>query len=311
MTGAVVMVVNPASGGGRNGRAWPALARRLDEANIAFTAAMTERRGDGTILARAALRAGATTVVAVGGDGTANEVINGFFKDGQPINPEARFGMIPGGTGNDLARDLGLAGDAAFAALDPGGGTRHVDLLHVRYTSADGGWQERYALQGLFMAVVAEGAAVALPPRVKRFGGGAAYMLGGAVAVMRHRPTWITYRLDDDAPQSAFINGGVIANTAFIGGGLEIAPGARVDDGIADVIMVRAIGRLRLMRLMPRLRGGTHLAHPAVSRHTARRIRLETEDAVLLAIDGEVIGWAPAEASIRPRALPIALPPPP
>lgn len=304
------MVVNPASGGGRNGRAWPALARRLAGAGIAFTAVMTERRGDGTALACAALRAGATTVVAVGGDGTANEVINGFFADGQPINPAARFGLIAGGTGNDLARDLGLAGDAAYAALGPASGTGHVDLLHVRYTVADGCWEERYALQGLFMAVVAEGAAVALPPRVKRVGGGAAYMLGGAVAVMRHRPTRITYRLDDDAPRSARINGGVIANAAFIGGGLEIAPGARMDDGVADIVMVRAIGRLRLMRLMPRLRTGTHLAHPAVSRHAARHIRLEAEDAVLLAIDGEPVGWAPAEASVHPRALPIALPPP-
>ncbi|MGI8857159.1 MAG: diacylglycerol/lipid kinase family protein [Thermomicrobiales bacterium] len=304
-----VMIVNPASGGGRCGRAWPAIERRLHAAGVPFSVVTTERRGDGTALARAALHAGATTVVAVGGDGTANEVVNGFFEEERPINPTARFGSIGAGTGNDLSRALGVDHDAAIAALGPDGITGNVDLLRVRFTLSDGQTRERYALLHVLMGVAGEGAAVQLAPRVKRFGRGASYLLGGAIAALRHWPQQITYRLDDGSPQSARIDGFAVANGAFMGGGLIVAPGARLDDGLADVIVVGAVGRVRLLtRLMPGLRDGSYLAHPAVSRYAARQICVKTADPVVLTIDGELAGRAPAEIALLPHALPIALP---
>jgi diacylglycerol kinase (ATP) len=306
----MVMIVNPASGGGRCGRAWPALERRLRAAGIAFAVMTTERRGDGTTFARTALRAGATTIVAVGGDGTANEVVNGFFADGAPINPAARCGFIGAGTGNDLSRALGFDSGAAIAALVPDGGTGQIDLLHVRFTLPDGTWGERYALLHILMGVAGEGAAVHLAPGIKRIARGGAYLLGGAIAALRHQSQCIAYSLDDGPSQSVHIDGFAVANGAYMGGGLVVAPGARLDDGSADVIVLGAVGRVRLLtRLMPGLRDGSYLAHPAVSRHVARRIYVETADQVMLTIDGEVAGCVPAEITLLPRALPIAMPP--
>jgi diacylglycerol kinase (ATP) len=304
-----VMIVNPASGGGRCGRTWPALERRLRAAGIAFTVMATQRRGDGTMLACAALLAGAETIVAVGGDGTANEVVNGFFAGGQPINPAARFGFISAGTGNDLARALGFDSDSAIAALGPDGVTRQIDLLHVRFTLPDGKCSERYAVLHVLMGVAGEGAAVQIAPGIKRLARGTSYLLAGAIAALRHQPQQIAYSLDDGPPQPARIDGFAVANGAYMGGGLVVAPGARLDDGRADVIVVGAVGRVPLLtRLMPGLRNGSYLAHPAVRRQTARRIRVEAADPVILTIDGEVAGRTPAEITLLPHALPIALP---
>jgi YegS/Rv2252/BmrU family lipid kinase len=309
MTEPIVAIVNPASGGGRCRRMWPAIARRLNEANIPFTATMTERQGDGTRLAREALRAGATTVIAVGGDGTANEVINGFFADDVPVNPAARFALISAGMGNDLSAVLGLRGDAAIAALGPGGVTGHVDLLRVRFTGPDGDPACRYAMLGLFLGIVAEGAGIAIPSWAKRFGR-SAYLGAGALAVLHHHPRHITYRIDDGPEQAAWINGGIVANAPRIGGGLPIAPNAQLDDGMADAILLRAVGRAALLtRIMPRLQRGTHLAHPAISHAPARQVTIETDDDLLLAIDGEIIGHGSAAATVLPGALPVALPP--
>lgn len=304
-----VIVVNPASGGGRCGRAWPALAARLNAAGIAHTAVTTARRGDGTTLARAALEGGATTVVAVGGDGTANEVANGFFAEGERVNPAARFAVLAAGTGNDLCRALGFGSDDAIAALGADGITGQIDLLHAHFTLPDGREAERYALLHILMGVAGEGATVTLPPAVKRFGRGASYLLAGGVAALRHRPHRITYYLDDGAPRVASMDGFAVANGAFMGGGMAVAPGARLDDGSADVVVLGAVGRVRLLaRVMPGLRDGSYLAHPAVSRHAARRIRVEAAGQCVLTIDGEPAGRAPAEIALLPHALPIALP---
>lgn len=305
----MIVIVNPASGGGRCGRIWPAVVARLHAAGIFFTATFTERAGDGTRLARAALRAGASTVVAVGGDGTANEVLNGFFADGTPVNSAARFALIPAGTGNDLAAALGIRGDDAIAALGPGHVTDYIDLLRVRFTGIDGMPRCRYAIQGLFLGIVAEGAGIPIPAWAKRFGR-SAYLAAGALAVLRHRPCRITVRLDDAPAQTLTVNGGIVANAPRIGGGLPIAPAARMDDGRTDVILLRAVLRVALLtRLMPRLQRGTHLAHPLVAHATAHRVSISADGGLLLAIDGEVVGRGSADVVILPGALRVALPP--
>jgi diacylglycerol kinase (ATP) len=308
VTTPITVIVNPASGGGRCGRIWPAVVARLHAAGISFTAVLTERAGDGTRLARAALRAGATTIVAVGGDGTANEVLNGFFADGTPINPAAQFALIPAGTGNDLAAALGVRDTNAVAALGAESVTRHVDLLRVHFTGTDGEPTCRYAMQGLFVGIVAEGAGVPIPGWAKWFGRGA-YLSAGALAVLRHRPCRITVRLDDAPAQTLTVNGGIVANAPRIGGGLPIAPAARMDDGRADVILLRAVSRIALLtRLMPRLQRGTHLAHPLVAHTTAHRVSTSADGGLLLAIDGEVVGRGSADVVILPGALRVALP---
>jgi diacylglycerol kinase (ATP) len=309
VTASLAMIVNPAAGGGRCGRLWPALASRLEAAGLSFTTSITARPGEGTTLAQTALQEGAETVVAVGGDGTANEVLNGFFVGDAPINPAARFALISVGTGNDLSSVLGLGGEAAHAALGPQGITRRLDLLRVRYTAPGGAPASRYALQGLFLGIVAEGAGIALPAGIKRFGR-SAYLSAGVIAILRHRPARVTYQLDDGPEHTVSINGGVIANAPRIGGGIPVAPGARLDDGVADAVLLRAVGRVALMtRVMPRLQRGTHLAHPAIRHAPILKFAIEANDALLLAIDGEVVGRGSAAVTVIPGALPVTLPP--
>ncbi|MBV8348649.1 MAG: hypothetical protein JOZ49_14315, partial [Mycolicibacterium sp.] len=125
MSVTTVAVVNPASGGGRTGRAWPELRRTLAGAGVDVEERLTTAPREATELTRSALRDGCERVVAVGGDGTLNEVVNGFLDpDGRPIAPEAVLGLVPSGTGGDFRRTMGIpAGGAAAAAVLAAGAT--------------------------------------------------------------------------------------------------------------------------------------------------------------------------------------------
>jgi YegS/Rv2252/BmrU family lipid kinase len=304
------MIVNPAAGGGRCGRAWPALARRLRDAGVDFTVAMTERPGDGTRLARTAVLEGAVTVVAVGGDGTASEVINGFLHDDRPLNPSARAALLPAGTGNDLARDFGLRGGAALTALGPHGRTMFVDVVRARFTMAGGQRQQRYALQHAAMGLMGEAVAVEFGSWVKRLARGLVYAAAGAVAILRHRARDATYRHDAGAAVAGRLHGIVVANTAHFGGGMLVAPAARVDDGMMDVIVLREAGLPTLfLRLLPAVYSGRHLGHPAVSHLRAGRVWVEGAEGLTVAIDGEMAGSTPAEFALLPGVLPLATAP--
>jgi YegS/Rv2252/BmrU family lipid kinase len=304
------MVVNPAAGGGRCARAWPALARRLHDAGVSFAVVFTARPGDGTRLARAAVLEGATTVVAVGGDGTANEVVNGFLEDDVPLNPVARVGLLAAGTGNDLARNFGLGGEAALAALGPHGGTQAVDVVRVRFTTPEGCPGQRYALQHAAMGLVGEASGIEFGPRAKRLFRGLVYAGAGTIAILRHRARRVAYGHDDSAEVCGRLLSLVVANAARFGGGMLIAPEAKVDDGALDVIVLREVDRASLcLWLLPSIYRGRHLGHRAVGYRRAARVRVGCDEEFVLAIDGEVAGRAPAEFEVVSGAVPLAMAP--
>jgi diacylglycerol kinase family enzyme len=309
MTIRLILVINPTSGGGRCGSLWwPILANRLHQAGFAFIAVFTRRRGDATRIAQRALRDGAETVVAVGGDGTVCEVLNGFFHEGQLINPAARLAFIGAGTGNDM---LYLHKDNAAhptAARNPCAAHRHTDILRVRYTDVHGQTQTRYALLHVALGLLAETEGCPIPLLIRRIGP-RVYLWAGALAAVRQRPLRAVYRFDGNRSWQDESLGGVIANAPTFGGGIPVAPGASPDDGVADVILLRRVDRARLLgQLMPRLQQGTHVTHPAIARHEAREIAIEGP-AVALAIDGDFVGRTPAVITVLPGVLPLASPP--
>jgi len=304
-----LVIVNPAAGYGRALRRWPSIARALVAAGVRFDTVVTDGPGDATAYARRALRSGFETIVAVGGDGTANEVVNGFFDGEEPIAPRGRFGLIPAGSGGDLARTLGLRGDAPYRALGPDGRTGVIDLVRVRYTAFDGRPGMRYFANSGDLGIGGETVA-ALRTGTKRLGGFIAYLVAAVRAILHHRARTLTYWIDDGPPTSELVDTIFVTNGRFIGGGMRLAPAAVIDDGILDGLVLRRVSRIELLlRLLPAIYRGAHLRHPAVKYFRARRIRVEADEPVLLQIDGEQPGMAPAEFEIVPAALRIALPP--
>jgi diacylglycerol kinase (ATP) len=310
-------IVNRWAGRGRCGKQWPDIAAGLRKAGVSFDFAFTNGPGDATWLTEEAIRRGVTTVAAVGGDGTAHEVVNGYFERDPdaviPINPEARFALLPCGTGGDLARALELGRGSrlqdAIAALGTNGATRSIDLGRVRYTAHDGQIARRYFLVGADLGLGGETTALveAQPARAKAMGGLLTYLIAAIGAVLAHRPAEITYAIDDRLPISAKVNMLFVANGAYTGAGMHIAPAASLDDGRFDVLILQNTPKVEILtRLLPAIYRGAHLSHPAVQHLRASRVQVEASARLLLQVDGEQPGRAPAEFTIAPKALRVA-----
>jgi YegS/Rv2252/BmrU family lipid kinase len=308
-----VVVVNPSSQNGALGRRWDEIEGILKRELGDFQVARTAGPRDATRLARTALEEGAETVVAVGGDGTAHEVANGFFVDGKPVKPGAALGLVPFGTGGDFRKTTGIPNDVAgAAAVLKAGKRRAIDVGLLEYT-APGDKKERC----VFVNIASFGIAGLVDQIVnhssKVLGGKISFFLATARATVRYKNQRVRlfYDGDERTAETVTINNIAVANGRFFGGGMMIAPNAELDDGEFDVVTVGDIGALDMMRSAPRLYKGTHLSHPKVKARRAHRVDAAPADAgteVLLDVDGEAPGMLPATFTLLPRALQVISP---
>jgi YegS/Rv2252/BmrU family lipid kinase len=289
-----VVVVNPAAGGGRTERRWRGIREELHRLGLAFEWVSTTGPGGGTALARAAVEAGAGLVVAVGGDGTLSEVVNGVTADD---GPRATVGAILTGRGRDAARNLGLARDARLAARRlVAGADARIDLVRVEWP--DGG--RRYAVGAAgagFDAQVARRAAIG------RGRGTLPYLLAVVTTLSAHAPVAAEVEIDGAAAWSGRLSVAVAANGPCFGGGMRIAPGADVTDGLLDLVILGDLGRLELLRWLPTVYRGGHLANRKVTVARARRAVLRPAAPLPVHVDGEVAPPAPVAFVACPGAL--------
>jgi YegS/Rv2252/BmrU family lipid kinase len=287
-----VAILNPCAGG----RTTPYLP---EGAEIQETRAP----GHATELTREALKRGAKTVIAVGGDGTINEVVNGFFEDEQPIPTDATLAVIPHGTGSDFSRTLNLPLNGTLAArIIQDGEKRLIDVMKVRYTTSEGNLKVRYAIN-----VASFGLGGAVADRVNRSSKamGALWTFASATlkAAVRFSGSQVTVRLDDSKTISTTITNVSVGNGQYQGAGMRVCPEAILDDGLLDITIVRHIRLHQLMRNMPMLYNGKILRHPRVESYRVRTLRAESRENVLLEIDGEALGRLPVEIAVVPGAI--------
>jgi YegS/Rv2252/BmrU family lipid kinase len=311
-----LVIVNPASAGGATGRAWPRLASDLRTHFGAFTCAFTGRAGDASLIAEREAGAGRSLIVACGGDGTISEVANGILRSGA----DAELGILPSGTGGDFRRtlDVPLRGRDAAEALRVGRSVR-LDVGRVEFQDRAGGRAERYFLNvascgmgGEVIRRVEENSAGWLASASRRIAGGqAAYALASLQsAVSFARPT-LRIQLDERPEFRLAVVNLCIANARYFGGGMKIAPAAKLSDGLLDVVAVGDLDTLKILTNVYRLYLGTHLGMREVGHAHARRISVSTDnlsEQVLIEIDGELAGTLPATFEILPRALRVRIP---
>ncbi len=286
-------VVNPAAGGGRTRRIWPGLRAELARRAPACAVAETRAPGEATALARKAAAEGWPVVVAVGGDGTLNEVANGLARAGSEAAPA--LGAIVTGRGRDACRNLGFAPDPRVA-LDRAlaGEARRVDLGVVSW--ADGRLRCFLNAAGVgFDAVVARRAAA------WHWGGTVPYVAAVLETVGTYRAAPAVIRADGRIVWSGRLTMAVAANGAHYGGGMKIAPGADPCDGLLDLVVLGALGRLELLRWLPAVYRGAHVRNPKVTVRRERSVTIETE--LPVHADGEAAGQAPVTISVRPGGL--------
>lgn len=297
------VVVNPASAAGATGRRWDRIARHLSRAIGSFDHAFTEGPQHATALTRAALEDGVELVVAVGGDGTLNEVAGGFFDGRRPVAPGARLGIIPHGTGSDLARAVGLGTtiEDACARLS-GRDARVIDVGHARFTGHDGQEAQRVFLNECSFGC---GGAVAhaITPGAKRLGGKPAFMLATVRTLLWYQEQAVTVAVDDGAPEPMTITNYAVCNGQYFGGGMRVAPDARLDDGRLDVTVWTGFGLADFVLKRRALYDGTHRREPGTRILGATTVTATSPERVLLELDGEGVGRLPAVIGILPGAL--------
>jgi diacylglycerol kinase (ATP) len=289
------VVVNPAAGGGRTGRTWPMVAAELNGLGLTFESAWTTRRGHATDLARRAAGAGWPLVVAVGGDGTLNEVVNGVTDArGTPL---ATTGAILTGRGCDARRNFGLAADWRLATRRlVQGDDVLLDLGAAEWT----GGTRRY-----FVSAAGVGFDAAVARRAASRGGIGTlpYVLAVIEGLVTHRPIPMTIQADGGAELSAPLTTVVAANGAYYGGGMKIAPPADPTDGALDLVVIGALSRAELLRWLPTVYRGAHLANPRISLRRVRHVRVAGPTAVPTHVDGEPAADTPVAFRVCPQAL--------
>lgn len=289
---------------GRTMRDWPKIERALTAAYPGVRIAMSRRQGDTANLVRRALEDGHSEIIAVGGDGTVNEAVNGFFDSDGSIAPDAVLAFVTSGTAGDVRRSFGSIPDAA----KPGSGRiRAVDVGRISCLSPTGAPVVRHFINigsfGLSAAIVNT---VNRFPFIKLFGSAFAYSALAGAALFTYRSRAVRLRIDGDFDEIASVATVAVANGQYFGGGLRVAPQALIDDGLFDVVIIGG-GRHSLSDLKL-LRAGEHVQNPAVRVLRGRKVMAapvaETGGhAVPIEIDGESAGRLPATFEILPRAL--------
>ncbi len=309
-----LVIVNPRSAGGSTREKWAAVASDLRAHFGPFRTVFTKCPGDGIDLARKHATEGQEFIIACGGDGTINEVANGILLSGK----SCEMGIFPSGTGGDFRRTIGMPTaprEVARALRD--GETRKVDLGRVTYIDLDGQPAERY-----FLNESSIGLAPSIIERVKgssslgwlpldNVRGRASFALSTLQEVVGLGSIPIRVKIDSGDWSVIHTVNLCIANARFFGGGMMIAPDAKLADGMLDVVNVGDINTAKIILNAYTLYRGTHTALPEVKSKLARRVEVEpanADDRTLISIDGELPGKLPAVFEVVPSALRLRVP---
>jgi diacylglycerol kinase (ATP) len=296
-------VVNPESANGSTRKRWPEYLIRLREEGYLIDYAYTTEPRDATRVTQRSLKKGYTHIIAVGGDGTMNEVVNGFFSNGQLINPEAELALFSHGTGGDLIRTLQVSrGIESFLDILRRGHKRLIDVGEVFFQNEYQEQNHRYFLNVADVGLGGETVA-RVNKQSKLLGGKLSFLIGSVLSILRYRNKVMCCKIDGEMIFEGRINSIMVANGRYIGGGMMIAPHAELDDGLFDVVCLGNFSKLMLLLHLPKIYKGTHLEIPGVSVHRGRSVVITTVEKALLDIDGEQPGHAPLTFSLHPKAL--------
>jgi diacylglycerol kinase (ATP) len=300
MTDAWLAIVNPAAGGGRCGKQFPAALQRLKDGGVEVDVAETSAAGEGIAIAKAAWAQGRRKFVAVGGDGTSFEIVNGLFPAAQGSSVRPRLGFLPMGTGNSFLRDFTEQGaeHSIVALLEDR--SRPCDVARLHHKGGVMHW-----INILSIGFVADVNGL----RARRFKawGEFGYVAAVVTAVAGLKSRAFPLRCDqgelDDGPMVfASFN-----NSKFTGGKMMMAPHADTGDGLVDFIRVSPLGRFSLLRTFPKIFTGEHLKNPAVRETKHERIAFDMTDEIDVMIDGEAERVVPVAIDVLRGAIDVCV----
>lgn len=309
----LLFIINPKAANGKAEKKWyKEIEPIMELKEIKYHTVFTEYQNHATELAREALKSGEENfIVVIGGDGTYNEVINGFFENNQLINPQCTFGVISTGTGSDFVKttEIPKLYTDAIDILEKGE-IQRMDVGIARFTDWDGNPESR-----LFINVADTGLGGDVVNRVNRttkiFGGKMSFLIGAIRGIIHHHKAQTRIILDDDESNAYDFNANMacICIGKYFGGGMMISPNSIPNDGFFDVITIQDASRWKLLFNIGKIYDGSHLKMPEVKEHSrCKKVKVVSEDPVFLDLDGEQITKAEEfEFEIIPMSLPLKI----
>jgi len=293
------VIVNPAAGAFSTRRKWPIISRLLNAIGIPFDFEYTEGVGHAIELARLAASDGYRYLVAVGGDGTVNEVANGILHSTNAST--TALGIVSTGTGSDFIRSVGISRDYTAACSVLTSSRRlSIDVGVVEYQ------RQGHTLERFFVNAAGVGFDAAVVKETERlpkfFGGTIPYVAGMLRTLFSYRNKPVVVRVGDEVEEHKVLNVAV-ANGGYMGGGMRIAPQADVGDSLLDVVIIGDMGKLELLKEFPKVYKGTHVSLPKVKMKRGSQVTIESSEPVLVYADGESLGECPASFRVVPGAL--------
>lgn len=284
-----LLIVNEYAGKGKTKKRWPKLQRYLQNYGLQYDVHFTSKPKEAVEIARQAAENHYSRVIAVGGDGTVNEVVNGI------AGRNTIFGVLPTGTGNDLARMLDIP--------------RKLDLAVRRLWNQNEKQIDLMELNGMYIAgAIGIGFDGAIAEDINRASWKKrAGTLGYVLSMLKLLVTFQPFRLDLEIDNRTILFRKcwlvAVGNSKFYGGGMKICPDAVHDDGWLDVCVVHSMSRMELLKLFPSVFSGKHIFHPHVLCLRGKAVEVLTDPIVPIHGDGEMIGKTPGKIRIHPRAL--------
>jgi diacylglycerol kinase (ATP) len=294
------IVINPVSGGGRARRRWPRLAAALDRHGIEHESAVTSAAGYAVELAQAAIANGHRRLMALGGDGSFNELVNGMLAQRELPPAGLLAAVAPLGTGNDWARAMQVPDDPELlAAAMLRGRNRRVDIGIAEVPGAAGDVPRRLAFHNVAGAGLDAEVLRHMPHGGPR---ALAYLVGLARVLVRYRAPRFQLTIDG-LPRSGRYWIALAAIGPYCGGGMRLAPDALTDDGLFDLVTIEPMSFIAAMRRLPRLFNGRLAGDPAVQVMRCRSATIRAEPHCGVEIDGQDFGSTPVTLTLQPGAL--------
>jgi diacylglycerol kinase (ATP) len=298
------VIVNPVAGGHSVSRQWPRIKGQLDDIGLSFDYEFTKDTGHATELARLAVEIGYHCIVVVGGDGTVNEVANGILCS--TCSSSIILGVVSAGSACSFARSLGIPQDLVGACSLLMGKKRAV--IDVGFVKCE---NNRQLIQRYFVNVADIGLGSAmvdswelLPNYFGRRINHGLRTVQGLRCLFKHRNKY--FRLNEgNKIQTIWGRDIIIANGQYFADGMKIAPDAKLNDGLLEIVIVRAIGRFELLKLWPKLYSGGHIGNLKIKETKTTSITIESEDKLCVEVDGIMLGETPASFWVIPSALTI------
>ncbi len=298
------VILNPTSGGGKTSNQIKKILGNLEKHfgnNLPFH--ITTKKADAENISRNSIKNGADLIIGVGGDGTLNEILNGFFENGRMINKNCRLGIISSGSGEGFSRSLGLPKNLSEQVeIIKNGSTNLIDIGKVIFSRPDKERVERYFLNEFQIGIGGE-VVKNVNSSLKKLGGSISFALGTIKSAISHPNQFISIKMDSEKEVVSQFVGLVVANGHLTGGGMNLVPGAKIDDGKFDILFIHK--QTPLMRLwnFPKIYLGRHIRSDKFEIKKAYHLEINSNDKVYIEADGELLENLPCSVDILPSQL--------